>query len=121
VGHIIGYGELLAEAADDSGEEEVAHAARSISVSGRGLYDFIEENFATLTSAVDSTQVRALRVTTQGLIEKILEAASLNSTVQAGDALVADLERIKHAARQLAMTRELGLCELPFGEGVTVP
>ena len=109
VNHIVGYSELLAEAAADAGEEEMSRAARTIHEGGCALTELFENYWAKSTAEMDISQLDALSNTIHPTVQRIAEAVTLAAKITNNDTYVTDLGRIRQAVHRLTTIQELGL------------
>jgi signal transduction histidine kinase len=100
INHIIGYSELLLEAADDEGENGVSERAKAIHKNGQTLASLVDGQFANFRGSPELVSA-ALRPSVTPVIAAILE----NSGSEFGDAPIwsQDFRRIE-AATQKFMT-----------------
>jgi signal transduction histidine kinase len=103
VNHIIGYSELLLEAAGDEGDGSIADLAKGIHASGQALSRLLERNLVAAAAEMDERQMDALRSSVRPVIEQILAVLRANPHLLVADLYSQDLERIRQAATQLML------------------
>jgi light-regulated signal transduction histidine kinase (bacteriophytochrome) len=109
VNHIVGYSELLAEAAADAGEEELTRAARTMHEGGCALAELFEKHWSTSAEEMDLSQMNALGKAILPTVQRIEEEASVAARITSSDACAADVGRIRQAIHRLTTIQELGL------------
>jgi len=100
INHIIGYSELLIEAADDRGESSVAEAVRPIHTGGQKLTRYIEEILSPSNTEITDHDLERLRERFRGVLSPIIHAPVLDA-IAASAAYGADLARVRSAAASL--------------------
>jgi len=101
VNHIVGYSDLLLEAAGDSGDYATADLAKSIHESGQVLAKLLEKNLVLPSGDLDASQMDALRDSIRPTIKHILDTLSSHSMLTTINSEMDDLDRIRRAADQL--------------------
>jgi signal transduction histidine kinase len=101
VNHILGYSELIMEAADDAGDAAMATLARDIHQRGRQLASALEKNLLLPAVETDGDVMAPLREGVSPIIQEILTIAFLNPQLPALSSYSEDLARIRSAATQL--------------------
>jgi signal transduction histidine kinase len=98
INHIIGYGELLAESAEDAGDSAIDELAKGIHASGQILSRLLESNLA--AGEMDEKQMEALCSSVRPIIEKILATLRVEPALRVARIYTQDIERIQQAASQ---------------------
>jgi signal transduction histidine kinase len=112
VNYIMGYSELLLEAADKAGEAELTKVVTTIYANGRVLCELLDKKLSKSSDGIDISQCNALGNTLHPAIRQIVKAASLASRIQISEAFAADLGRIRQAVYRLTTIPELGMTQL---------
>jgi signal transduction histidine kinase len=102
VNHIIGYSELLLDAATDAGNQAVAEQAKNIHSNGKKLASLIESGLSLSVAEVDQQHIERLRNGMKSVIDQIAVQSLLQemATIEI-DSYPADLARIRLAANRL--------------------
>jgi signal transduction histidine kinase len=101
VNHILGYSELLLEAANDAGNVRAAGQAENLHATGRSLARVVEKSLAHSDTTFEGNQMDALRVGLRPIVQRILEIALPQSEMFAMTGYRDDLKKICEAAEQL--------------------
>jgi signal transduction histidine kinase len=114
VNHIIGYSALLLEAAEELGDEPLAHQAAEMQAIGSEMNRAIESTLLSFGNTIGPEQILNIRDAVNPLILRIVGNLSCNSV---GDApCESDLRRIGSAADRLQSLLDLSI---PARNGVT--
>jgi hypothetical protein len=100
INHMIGYSELLMEAADARGESSVSLAVLPIRTGGERLTRFIEEFLPSTNAEVTDGDLERLRESFRGVLISIIHAPVLDA-IAMSDAYGADMARVRSAAAAL--------------------
>jgi signal transduction histidine kinase len=100
VNHILGYSELLVEAADDFGDNNVAVLARSIRARGQLLAKLLESTLLSQGSEINNKRDE-LRNRVGPVIQDILAVSCSPPEISGMASYEQDLERIRLAAHKL--------------------
>lgn len=100
VNHILGYSELLLEAADDFGDNTVAVLARSIRARGQLLARLLEATLLSQAGEI-SEKRNELRSSVGPVIQDILAVSCSPLEMSGSASYEQDLERIRVAAHKL--------------------
>jgi signal transduction histidine kinase len=100
INHIIGYSELLLEAADDEGESGIVERAKAINKNGQALASLVDGQLANLRESPELVS-EALRASVTPVIAAILENAG--PACEDAPIWIQDFRRIQ-AATQRFMT-----------------
>ena len=101
INHVIGYGELLQEAALDEGDIEVTLLAAELCADGKELARAIDRHFASLPGLMDSAGVDdELRAATRDVLDRMAQRSIPPSHIRDLNWLK-DFERIQLAVERL--------------------
>ena len=101
VNHIIGYGALLLEMAEDAGNDSLVSQALEIQTIGGELNKLIERSLLSSDQVLPMADIGPIRGILEPLIHKI-EASLVTGAEEIGnDSYLEDLNRIVSAARRL--------------------
>jgi signal transduction histidine kinase len=106
INHIIGYSELLLEAAEDEGMSGVADQARSIYTDGRALAKLVDRHFAMWDGGERRHATLDLRESISSLINSVRRKSV--PPVEVDAAWLRDFDRIRGAAERLAILMDEG-------------
>jgi signal transduction histidine kinase len=104
VNHIIGYSELLIEAAADEGEDRISERAKALCKDGQTLASLIDRHLADFKEAAPEEASESLRTSVTPVLMTILENAEPQSDEKA--MWSQDLRRIQAAAQKLIIVLE---------------
>jgi len=104
INHIIGYSELLLEAAMDEGEDLITDVARTIQKDGQTLASLVDNHFAAFKGTAPDEVSESLRRAVTPVISAILENAEPRPDVE--ELWTRDCRRIQAAARKLVLILE---------------
>ena len=100
VNHILGYSELLLEAADDFGDSTVAVLAETIRARGQLLARLLEATLLSQAGEIDDRR-NELRSRVGPVVEEILAVSCPPPEMSGLTSYAEDLARIRQAARKL--------------------
>jgi signal transduction histidine kinase len=101
VNHIIGYSELLLEAADDVDDDRTAGQARQLHERGLTLAKLIENGTNPSAGRFDGSSLQMLQGELRPIVDEIMEHCLVTSGIASVDSYEDDLGRIRQAAGRL--------------------
>lgn len=99
INHIIGYSELLIEAATDEGEDHISERAKILCKDGQTLASLIDRHLADFKEAAPEEASESLRASVTPVLMTILENAEPESNEKA--MWSQDFRKIQAAAQKL--------------------
>jgi signal transduction histidine kinase len=111
VNHILGYSELIQEAAADAGDEMVVVQAKNIQTHGRLLACLMEELLLSGSCAMDAGHFDSLQSALGPLIQQILLDTMPDQKTPGISSYTNDLRRVRSAAEQLGAFIKSGPAE----------
>ena len=99
--HILGYSELLVEAANDAGDDSILIRAESLQAIGRSMARAIENELASPAPCNQEIQIIRLRVGLRPFVQELLKLAKPGSEAPITNYYKEDLQKICLAAERL--------------------
>ena len=100
VNHILGYVSLIAETADDTGDESFSRQIEEIRILANEINKEIERALLASTS-IGLQDIEAMRNSVSPLITRLMNGLDVTSTPRMDDSSLADFARIRSAAGRL--------------------